>query len=63
MENITIDGKEYQLNALSDESKVQIASIRFVDAEILRLQGQLAAMQTARIGYSNELQKLLASMP
>ena len=59
MSTITINGKEYNLDSLSDEAKGQIVSLQFVDAELARLQAQAAALQTARIAYSNELQKHL----
>ena len=47
MSTFTINGKEYNLDALSDEAKGQILSIQFVDAELARLQAQAAALQTA----------------
>jgi len=37
MPTITIDGIEYELDALSNEAKTQIAGIQFVDSEISRL--------------------------
>ena len=60
MTQITIDDKPYDLDSLSNESKAQLGSLRFVDSEIARLQSQLAAMQTARIGYANALKAELA---
>ena len=60
MSKITIDGKEYDLNALSDEAKAQIVSIQFVDGELARLNAQAAALQTARMAYSKELNGMLA---
>lgn len=59
MATFTIDGKEYDLDTLSEEAKGQIVSIQFVDAELARIQAQAAALQTARIAYSNELNKHL----
>ncbi|WP_396190280.1 DUF6447 family protein [Flavobacterium sp.] len=59
MATMTINDKEYDLDTLSEESKAQIASIQFVDAELARLQAQAAALKTARIAYSKELQKHL----
>ena len=52
MTTITIDEKKYELDELSSECKEQLASMRFVDAEIQRLQAQMAAMQTARNAYA-----------
>ena len=52
---ITIDGIEYNLDDLSDNSKAQIASIQFVDAQIQNLNNELAVADTARIAYTNAL--------
>ena len=59
MTTIKIDNKEYDVESLSEEAKAQLASIRFVDAEIERLKGQLAVMQTARISYAKALSNSL----
>jgi hypothetical protein len=59
MSIIKIDNKEYEIDSLSNEAKAQLLSIQFVDNEITRLQGQLAAMQTARNSYVNALIGLL----
>jgi len=61
MANITIDGKEYDIDALSDDAKIHLATIQFVDAELVRLQAHVAALQTARNAYGKELQKHLES--
>ena len=54
MTTITIDGKSYEFDSLSSDAKAQLASIQFVDAELARLQGQAAALQTARNAYAND---------
>ena len=59
MSTIKIDNKEYDVDSLSNEAKAQLGSIQFVDNEIARLQGQLAAMQTARNAYVKALSGLL----
>ena len=56
---ITIDGKEYDTDSLSDEAKAQLRSVRYVDSELARLQAQVAALQTARIAYSRALKEYL----
>jgi len=63
MPNITINGKEYDLNTLSDEARKQLQSLQFVDAELQRLQAQAAVLQTARIAYGNALQQALPVLP
>lgn len=57
---LKIDNKDYDLDTLSDECKAQLASIQFCDQELLRLQAQSAALQTAKAAY---LQALKASLP
>ena len=56
---ITIDDKEYEVDSLSDESKAQLVSLRYVDSELARLQAQAAALQTARIAYGRALKQTL----
>ena len=55
MLNIKIDDKDYDITTFSEEAQAQLASLQFVDAELKRLQGQIAALQTARIAYANAL--------
>jgi hypothetical protein len=57
---LKIDNKEYDLDILSDECKAQLASIQFVEQELVRLQAQAAALQTAKATY---LQALKLSLP
>ncbi len=63
MPNIRIDNKEYDLDALSDEAKANLNSVRFVDAEIQRLQASISVCQTARVVYVKALQRNLPAMP
>jgi len=57
MPNITIDDKEYDLDKLSDATKAQLTSMRLADAEIQRLNIQLAIAQTARNAYALAVRK------
>jgi len=59
MATITIDGKEYDTDSLSDEAEAQLRSLGYVDSELARLQAQLAALQTARIAYGRALKECL----
>lgn len=56
---ITIDGKEYESDTLSDDAKAQLLSLQFVDNELQRLQATGAALQTARMAYANALKAAL----
>ena len=59
---IKIDGKEYEIDNLSDEAKVQLTNLQFVDAQIQQLNNELAISDTARIGYSSSLKKELQKL-
>ncbi|SMP81646.1 hypothetical protein SAMN06295888_1428 [Desulfonatronum zhilinae] len=56
---ITIDGKEYDSETLSEEAKQQLAAIQYIDRKLAELNSEAAILQTARISYSNELKKTL----
>lgn len=62
MPTINIDGKDYELDQLSTDARAQLQSMQFVDAELLRLQAQSAALQTARIAYAKALQAALPAV-
>ena len=59
MPTIKIDGKEYELDSLSNQAKEQLASVQFVDAELQRIQAQTAVLQTARAAYVSALKESL----
>jgi hypothetical protein len=56
---VSIDGKTYDLNNLSDATKAQIANVQTVDRKIAELKQDLAIMQTARAAYARELSNAL----
>ena len=60
MANVTIDGKEYDLEALSESARSQLNSLRMVDQKIAMLQSDLAIAQTARNAYAQVLKAELA---
>ncbi|WP_045211046.1 DUF6447 family protein [Desulfonatronovibrio magnus] len=59
MPTITIDGKEYDSETLSEEAKQQLDSIQFVDKKIEELKNEIAVYQTARNGYARALSEML----
>ena len=59
MAKITIDGKEYDLDDLSDNAKEQLASLQFVQNEIKRLEALMAISKTASVAYSSALKNEL----
>lgn len=60
MPQVTIDGREYEAEQLSDAARQQVVNLTAVDEEIRRLQTQLAIYQTARNSYASALK---AEMP
>ncbi len=59
MPNISIDGKDYDLDQLSDASKAQLVSLQFVQAEIKKLESQIAVFKTAQQAYQVALKNEL----
>ena len=57
---VTIDGKEYIVDNLSENAKLQLANIQFVDARIQQLNNEWAVSDTARIGYTRALRTELS---
>ena len=56
---IKIDDKDYDYDTLPEEAKNQLRMLQFVDAELARLEGQAAVLQTARIAYAKALGEAL----
>lgn len=52
---ITINGTSYASENLSDAAKAQFLNVQVVDAELSRLQQQVAIAQTARNAYVSAL--------
>jgi hypothetical protein len=59
MPNITIDGKDYNIDNISDNAKNQLASLQFAQSEIRRLESQIAVFKTAASLYTNALKNEL----
>lgn len=59
MATITINGVEYDTDNLSEEAKAQVISLQFVQAELQRLEAQIAVFKTAEAGYAKALQEQL----
>jgi hypothetical protein len=60
MTPISIDGKDYDADALSAAAKAQLMSLQVTDQKIAELQSQMAIYQTARAAYASAL---LAELP
>ena len=59
MASIIIDGREYDIDSLSDEARAQLVSLQFVDAELAKMVNLNAALQTARNAYARALNEAL----
>lgn len=59
MSEITIDGKKFNVDSLSNNAKAQLGNLQFVDQEIARAQAHLAVLQTARNAYAQALKQEL----
>ena len=57
MASITIDGKEYNLDELTDSTKKLVTSLQFVQGEIVKTQAMLAVLNTAASTYSTQLKQ------
>lgn len=55
MPTITINNQPYDTDTLPDAAKQQLQMLALTDAEIKRLQTQLAIAQTARKAYARAL--------
>lgn len=58
---VTIDGIEYLWSSLSDEAKMQITNLRFVENEIVQLKARLAIAGTAKLAYQTALKNALST--
>ena len=56
MASININGREFNIDDLSDSAKAQIANIQLVDQKINSIQQEIAILQTARNAYTAALQ-------
>ena len=59
MPEIQINDKSYDVDKLSENAKNQIASLQFVQSEIVRLNAKLAAYKTAEIAYSKAIEEAI----
>lgn len=59
MATITIDKKEYSLDALSEEAKSHVAHLQYCDRQLAELELSIATLKTARLAYARALSELL----
>ncbi len=56
-QTITIDGTQFDLDALSQTARDTIASLQFVEEQIRQKQNEWAIADTARIAYTFALKR------
>ena len=59
MPKITVDDIEYNTEDLSDNGKAQLASLQFLEAQMKKLQAEVAVYNTARNSYVSLLKSEL----
>lgn len=55
MTTIKIDGVDFEIQNMTEEAKTRLASVRFCDAELRRLQREVLSMRLARNSYARAL--------
>lgn len=59
MAMIKIDGKDYDTEALSSDTRQRLQALQFVDAELIRMEAKVAVFKTARGTYLRSLKQSL----
>lgn len=59
MAKITIDNKEYDTEALSEEANTRIQNIQYCEEKMNELRREMAMVQTARNAYAQALKSSL----
>ena len=57
MVKITIDGKKYDVANASENVRIQLENLQFVNDQILQRNNELQIAETAKIGYSRALKR------
>ena len=61
-DKITIDGNDYSVSELSENTTNQLANIQFVDEQIQQIRNKLAMADKARLEYNDALNIELAKI-
>ena len=57
MAHVTVDGRDFEMDTLTGEAKMQAANIMIIDQEIARLHTQIKIFQLARAACATALQQ------
>lgn len=55
MRKIVIDGAEYDIEFLSEDGLAQLESLKFLEAQLKKLESEMGVYQTARATYLQSL--------
>ena len=59
MAKVTIDGKEYETDEMSEDARRQLTNVATCDRKLEELRNEVAMIQTARNSYARSLSELL----
>ncbi len=62
MNKVMFGSAEIDLDAVSDNAKAQFASLQFLEAQMAKLQNEIAVYQTARAAYVASLKTELSKV-
>ncbi|CUB02787.1 DUF6447 family protein [Marinomonas fungiae] len=60
MATLTVEGKQFDMDDLSEQARLMANSVAFCDSKINQLEAELAMVKMARSGY---IQQLVAELP
>jgi hypothetical protein len=55
MPKITVDSIDYNTEDLTENGKAQLASLQFLEQQMIKLKSEIAVYQTARNAYAQAL--------
>ena len=59
MAKVTIDGKEYETDDMSEDTRRQLQNVAYCDRKLEDLRNEIVVLQTARNAYAQGLSRLL----
>jgi cell division protein ZapA (FtsZ GTPase activity inhibitor) len=60
MAKVTIDGKEYETDNMSEDARRQLGNVATCDRKLEELRNETAMIQTARNAYARSLTDMLS---
>jgi len=61
MAKVTLDGKEYDTEEMTEEARNLIASVQFIEQQLQKKRNEVSIAKTARGAYARALKKELGS--